>query len=49
MCSDPEEGTTREEVKELTLNCEDLEALKEMASFQASFGGYQGYVTKEEQ
>ena len=30
MHSDPEEGTTREEVKELALNREDLEALKEM-------------------
>ena len=27
----PEEGTTREEVKEMTLNREDLEALKELA------------------
>ena len=27
----PEDGTTREEVKELTLNREDLEALKELA------------------
>ena len=30
MHSDPEEGTTREEVKELMLSREDLEALKEM-------------------